>query len=300
MNSIEQIDTGPSAPSIPSSWSSSVGVAEALASCKSAICSSLQCLTTHVSHSDRRAQYISVEQNVSSSLDASRLRGDEGTDEEARYAPSLETEEDLSEDDGELTPVAREDGTMLHGFTWDEDVESPQTRSSPRPTRPFAHPELDGDYRRTRQHRPETQRLDASEHTPLLKRASSYTSASLKSPKPRRSESDFRYVDLNADESGPSAYAQPVESGKPRLRHKTSSRSAKSEKQPIGGRSTFGQTVSYSISHRNCKLTIGKLFNSIAILLGFGLLAEPLAFSYAGWIIGTLLVISYGMVTCYT
>jgi vesicular inhibitory amino acid transporter len=42
------------------------------------------------------------------------------------------------------------------------------------------------------------------------------------------------------------------------------------------------------------------LFNSIAILLGIGMLSEPLAFAYAGWIGGTFLVVSYGLVTCYT
>ncbi|KAF5382924.1 hypothetical protein D9757_006378 [Collybiopsis confluens] len=33
------------------------------------------------------------------------------------------------------------------------------------------------------------------------------------------------------------------------------------------------------------------LFNSIAILLGIGMLSEPLAFAYAGWITGTILII---------
>ncbi|KJA26174.1 hypothetical protein HYPSUDRAFT_133333 [Hypholoma sublateritium FD-334 SS-4] len=52
----------------------------------------------------------------------------------------------------------------------------------------------------------------------------------------------------------------------------------------VRGQSTFGQT----------------LFNSIAILLGVGMLSEPLAFAYAGWGVGTLLIISYGFVACYT
>ncbi|KAF9654342.1 hypothetical protein BDM02DRAFT_3085571, partial [Thelephora ganbajun] len=43
-----------------------------------------------------------------------------------------------------------------------------------------------------------------------------------------------------------------------------------------------------------------KLFNSIAMLLGIGMLSEPLAFSYAGWGCGTLLLIFYGFLTCYT
>ncbi|PCH33490.1 hypothetical protein WOLCODRAFT_63107 [Wolfiporia cocos MD-104 SS10] len=50
------------------------------------------------------------------------------------------------------------------------------------------------------------------------------------------------------------------------------------------GRSTYGQT----------------LFNAIAILLGIGMLSEPLAFAYAGWIGGTTIIIFYGVITCYT
>lgn len=42
------------------------------------------------------------------------------------------------------------------------------------------------------------------------------------------------------------------------------------------------------------------LFNSTAILLGIGMLSEPLAFAYAGWITGTILITLYGFMTCYT
>ncbi|KAH9004396.1 transmembrane amino acid transporter protein-domain-containing protein [Lactarius hatsudake] len=50
------------------------------------------------------------------------------------------------------------------------------------------------------------------------------------------------------------------------------------------GQSTFCQT----------------LFNATALMVGIGMLSEPLAFSYAGWIGGTLIIASYGFVTCYT
>ncbi|KAI9434136.1 transmembrane amino acid transporter protein-domain-containing protein [Lactarius psammicola] len=50
------------------------------------------------------------------------------------------------------------------------------------------------------------------------------------------------------------------------------------------GQSTFCQTF----------------FNATALLIGIGMLSEPLAFSYAGWISGTLIIVSYGFVTCYT
>ena len=43
-----------------------------------------------------------------------------------------------------------------------------------------------------------------------------------------------------------------------------------------------------------------QLFNAIAILLGIGMLSEPLAFAYAGWIGGTAIIIFYGWITCYT
>ncbi|KAI0321704.1 transmembrane amino acid transporter protein-domain-containing protein [Amylostereum chailletii] len=52
----------------------------------------------------------------------------------------------------------------------------------------------------------------------------------------------------------------------------------------IPGRSTFNQT----------------LFNAGAMLLGIGILSEPLAFSYAGWIAGAILMGFYGYITCYT
>ncbi|VDB99826.1 unnamed protein product [Peniophora sp. CBMAI 1063] len=53
--------------------------------------------------------------------------------------------------------------------------------------------------------------------------------------------------------------------------------------RPVG-RSTFRQT----------------LFNAGALLLGIGMLSEPLAFACAGWGMGTFLIIFYGYLTCYT
>ncbi|KAF9478044.1 hypothetical protein BDN70DRAFT_809596 [Pholiota conissans] len=71
----------------------------------------------------------------------------------------------------------------------------------------------------------------------------------------------------------------------PLSRRRFSSGSAATSASVIrGGQSTFGQT----------------LFNSIAILLGVGMLSEPLAFAYAGWGIGTFLIFSYGFMSCYT
>jgi vesicular inhibitory amino acid transporter len=53
---------------------------------------------------------------------------------------------------------------------------------------------------------------------------------------------------------------------------------------PVKGESGNGQT----------------LFNSVAVLVGVGLLSMPLAFSYAGWIGGTLLLLGFSYLTCHT
>ncbi|KAL1412488.1 hypothetical protein Q8F55_000233 [Vanrija albida] len=42
------------------------------------------------------------------------------------------------------------------------------------------------------------------------------------------------------------------------------------------------------------------LFNAVAVLVGIGLLSMPLAFSYAGWIWGTVMIIGFTWITCHT
>jgi len=80
----------------------------------------------------------------------------------------------------------------------------------------------------------------------------------------------------------------PGEHRRPAIVQRRSSRTSVSTKASEyyfkPGKSTYRQT----------------LFNAIAILLGIGMLSEPLAFSYAGWIPGTFLIIVYGYITCYT
>ncbi|CDO72322.1 hypothetical protein BN946_scf184977.g19 [Trametes cinnabarina] len=43
-----------------------------------------------------------------------------------------------------------------------------------------------------------------------------------------------------------------------------------------------------------------QLLNAVAVLFGIGMLSEPLAFAYAGWIGGSILIIGYGYISCYT
>jgi solute carrier family 32 (vesicular inhibitory amino acid transporter) len=72
-------------------------------------------------------------------------------------------------------------------------------------------------------------------------------------------------------------------------------------KSDVIGQSTFSQTVSLVfILTMFAILTPDQLFNATGLLLGIGMLSEPLAFSYAGWICGTLLIVLYGSITCYT
>ncbi|KAF8634006.1 hypothetical protein AX15_001180 [Amanita polypyramis BW_CC] len=60
-------------------------------------------------------------------------------------------------------------------------------------------------------------------------------------------------------------------------RRRPSAISSHSAQNFCDGQSTFGQS----------------LFNTITILLGIGVLSEPLAFAYTGWIAGTALLIGY-------
>ncbi|KAF8446109.1 transmembrane amino acid transporter protein-domain-containing protein [Boletus edulis BED1] len=103
------------------------------------------------------------------------------------------------------------------------------------------------------------------ENTPLLRKAASFTVFS--SPNPTNYESLSHPDDTNIVPQ----ISAPVPS-------------ASSVGHHYNGRSTYGQT----------------LFNCIAVLLGIGMLSEPLAFAYAGWFWGTILIIFFGLITCYT
>ncbi|KAJ3561959.1 hypothetical protein NP233_g9874 [Leucocoprinus birnbaumii] len=115
------------------------------------------------------------------------------------------------------------------------------------------------------------------ETTPLLSKKTSVSfDVSSKDPsatttKPRHT--DYEHLDV------PSSTAQR------RPSNASLARSARSVKDVSHtGRSTFGQT----------------LFNSIAILVGIGMLSEPLAFAYSGWVMGTVLISLYGALACHT
>ncbi|KAH9486763.1 Vacuolar amino acid transporter 1 [Psilocybe cubensis] len=225
----------------------------------------------------RRAQYLVAGSTVASS-DASDLEYDDEDDEEAQRSFRLENEDsDVEDQELDATPSGEprgRDDSFIGQLNWDEeDNESTRHASLREQTSILSD-------RRLRQPL-SIQRLQLSgpsnvrEDTPLLAKKVSFSAL----PRPYRTvEPGFPAKDLL-----PQTSVDEVSSAS-RRRLSTSSAASKGLHRQWGGQSTFGQT----------------LFNSIAILLGIGMLSEPLAFAYSGWAVGTLLIISYGFVACYT
>ncbi|KAE9410908.1 hypothetical protein BT96DRAFT_969183 [Gymnopus androsaceus JB14] len=212
----------------------------------------------------RRAQYLAAGSIVGSVSDDSAERDDE----EAQLGSTFEEEPgdlDVEEEEEDLqTPTVppSQNNFFVDQFHWD-DFDSTQTTTTGAPTSLSYAPKRRTDRRRSIAH----------EGTPLLRPKASFLSAGsgthLASP-------PVPGTSYGLSDPGDASHTSFV----PRRPSTTS----KLESIHIGGQSTFGQT----------------LFNSIAILLGIGMLSEPLAFAYAGWIAGTILIIGYGLVSCYT
>ncbi|KAJ7157928.1 transmembrane amino acid transporter protein-domain-containing protein [Mycena crocata] len=174
-------------------------------------------------------------------------------------------DQDIEEEDLEPAIASSHESEGFIGqFDWD-DTPTEETPTAPRPTLPFS-----------RKIAPPTgprpaERPERTERTPLLRKTISFTDI----PHPRRTSTAANDT-LTVPVAGPSGFAAG--------RRRSSAASARSMKYNYGGQSTFGQT----------------LFNSIAILLGIGMLSEPLAFAYAGWGMGLALIIFYGFISCYT
>ncbi|KAL5495445.1 hypothetical protein ACEPAI_908 [Sanghuangporus weigelae] len=248
----------------PSSWSSSLGVSEALASY-------------------RRSQYIITAQNVASSVDTDSRP--EPLDEEQVISEEEETPPSVDEE--ELpTPVPQDEDELQ----WDNVLESSESRTPVQTTIPSSGPRHGGlalpmgvGRLPSQIHLEPLPYTGATQRTPLLRKTTSRLSARaqhLQAPGIGDAEFDASQGSTSYTLLAPDA----VQDQKTHLTRKTSSASTRSEKIIPSGRSTFGQT----------------LFNSIAILLGFGMLAEPLAFALSGWIVGSILIIFYGIITCHT
>ncbi|TBU48398.1 transmembrane amino acid transporter protein-domain-containing protein [Dichomitus squalens] len=201
---------------------------------------------------------------ISGSVSSSSLPSSLPHDAEAGY----EDEDDLGDEWEHRSRERRRysasgDDAILENVEWDDDLTpapSSETRQYDFPTAD-AHRIPPADLE-VEQDVP-TPRAAPGEHTPLLVRASS-SSTSLG----RRA----------ADQSAPSYAA---------VQRKISSASVRSkapEAKYHVGQSTFTQT----------------LLNAVGALFGIGMLSEPFAFACAGWIGGTILIIGYGLVSCYT
>lgn len=233
----------------------------------------------------RRSQ-LYLSDSVSASASAS---GDEWDDDDRGSV--IEEEPRDARDVEERLPhtVEYDPHAVVGNLQWDEDLtpgpSSARPDSPPRqyviPPRPIRQGTEDTVVPRTASPRfplaasPRTPRED----TPLLRKTTSLTFA-----EPRRPSAG----DVIPGSALPGAEVPP-----PTLARRASQASTRDRRGSTGSRATKGVQAGQS--------TFGQtLFNAIAILLGIGMLSEPLAFAYAGWIGGMFLMIFYGYITCYT
>jgi len=228
----------------------------------------------------RRAQYLVAGSTVVSASDV----GDLDEDDEESQQRSLHLQDNdydsADEDDPDAISRTQQDDPFISQLEWDEDYGSPpcqvrkeQTtwkvkRKSPDGGDPLQAPQIV--YTRVED--------VPKEDTPLITKPVSFSTLP---------PTSGRVISLSRSSAiKDSTLALDVPSHPGPSRRRLSSTSAISAKgiRHHGGQSTFGQT----------------LFNAIAILLGIGMLTEPLALACAGWAVGTFLNISYGFVCCYT
>ncbi|KAF8140795.1 transmembrane amino acid transporter protein-domain-containing protein [Mycena galopus ATCC 62051] len=210
----------------------------------------------------RRAQFLVAGSTVASLSDTS----DPFSDEEAGLGF---VDQDIEEEDiEEIDASPQESDGFIGEFDWDDIIPS-ETPTTPRATLPFSR-KIPGPPGLPPPERTEEQNDARTERTPLLRKTISFTNT----PHPRRTSTAAPNDTL----------AVPLASPSGRPRRRSSVASIRSMKHNYGGQSTFGQT----------------LFNSIAILLGIGMLSEPLAFAYAGWGMGLVLIVFYGYISCYS
>ncbi|KAI0639322.1 transmembrane amino acid transporter protein-domain-containing protein [Trametes polyzona] len=214
-------------------------------------------------YTDRRAQ-AQHSDFVAGSVSSD---GFSGPPDEEVASPVEDDEENLIEEVPRSIrerPAARGDDALLDNIQWDEALTpgpSSADRSFDFPTPTVTSP------RSVETPAPEdvpTPR--AGERTPLLVRQStSSTALGLPTPAEHLPERP-QYASIQRRVSRASVRSK----GEPKVQHV--------------GQSTFAQT----------------LLNAVAVLFGIGMLSEPLAFAYAGWIGGSLLIIAYGYIACYT
>ncbi|KAI0824246.1 transmembrane amino acid transporter protein-domain-containing protein [Trametes gibbosa] len=211
---------------------------------------------------DRRAQ-AQHSDFVAGSLSSSSGRSGP-LDADSLFPDQLEDEEDLTEDlprSVHQRPTSTAEDALLANIQWDEDL-TPGPSTAER-SFDFATPTITSPrYARS----PAVLTPRAAERTPLLvKQPAAHTALGLPAPAQHVHE-------------GPQYAAVQRRVSRVSVRSKTE------PKVQHLGQSTFSQT----------------LLNAVAVLFGIGMLSEPLAFSYAGWIGGSSIILSYGYISCYT
>ncbi|KAF8167933.1 transmembrane amino acid transporter protein-domain-containing protein [Crassisporium funariophilum] len=229
----------------------------------------------------RRAQYL-----VAGSTVASASESDLGPqeDEEAQSVHDYFTEDSVDDDEVEgITPTATRprNDSFVGQLDWDEDYDAERPGLRREQDTASTHVER---FTHIPRHSPRTLLAPPilqtpREDTPLLHKKISFSAT----PPVRRNVIESPKNDSYNLQPELGLYLTPPPPVQRRL-SSTSAASAKGVRYNFRGKSTFGQT----------------LFNSIAILLGIGMLSEPLAFAYSGWAVGTFLIMSYGLVACYT
>ena len=142
-----------------------------------------------------------------------------------------------------------------------------------------------------------------TDNSPLLYRSSIQFGNTPKPPSSSTSGAPRLSAVLHPSASGSSTVVSRRKSKGPQQLRRRSNTSLRARKGDLRTGSTYGQSVSYvrvgPLALSDPMLTSHlKLFNSIAVLLGVGMLSEPYAFAQAGWVMGTLLIIGYGALAC--
>lgn len=173
-----------------------------------------------------------------------------------------------NDDDDVMTPIAEVDGDAL--ALWTADPVAPASTADMRTI--SSPPVFSLASRNFRHHQQNNLTLPSQHHerSPLLHKLSPIT----------HTFQDPAYLTVPSPE--PHSQASSQQAADPRLRRN-------SVYQPqaqaiVRGNSSFTQTV----------------LNATSLLLGLGILSEPLAFAYAGWIGGTILILFLSAFTCYT
>ncbi|TFK40992.1 transmembrane amino acid transporter protein-domain-containing protein [Crucibulum laeve] len=225
----------------------------------------------------RRAQYLVAGSTVASASESSDF--EDNDDEEAQFGESYDEDHDELFGDSLPTPRPRTD-SFVGQLEWDEEEDTSDRAGVSVPPGRVLHAPQRPSLPHSARERLIQQAGTAHENTPLLQKKVSFTTP----PHPRHPGwPGLTQKDSPVQPTGDQSQLLTVA-----LSHRrpsiVSTKSARSGRYNYGGHSTFGQT----------------LFNSIAILLGIGMLSEPLAFAYSGWVVGTILIISYGFLSCYT